>query len=469
MRDQDRQVPSWLLLFIDLALTELALILADLTRRNLPIGARIDPWTIYLTPKVALITAVVWAAVLIVLGTYDLRNRLDLETEIRTTMVSVTFALFTLAAGFYLLKVEDFSRLLFGYFYLFDLSLLLGLRVGLDRVACSLGRGDGVRRVLLVGGGRSREELAGRIRDWPGYTLVGFVEDGAEGLRVNQSGLPVLGVLSETSQIVERLGVDEVIIAPASTERGKIADLVLDLRGRPVRVRVVPDPLEAVAAAPRVREWAGIPLIDIHEPPIRGVNRVLKRCLDLVGALVGLIVFAPLMTVIAVLIKLDSPGPVLFVQERAGQYGNPFKMYKFRSMVADAEKRLSQVIDVDALEQPAFKLKDDPRVTRVGRWLRRTSLDELPQLFNVLKGEMSLVGPRPEEVQMVRRYTPWQSQRLLVKPGMTGSMQISGRGDLSLDERVKLELAYMQNYSILKDLEILAKTLPTVLSGKGAY
>ena len=469
MGRRDFRVPSGLLLLIDLGLTELALILADLTRRNLPIGARIDPWTVYLTPKVALVTAVVWACVLTILGTYDLRNRLDLRTETKTTFVSITFALFTLAAGFYLLKVENFSRLLFGYFYLFDLTLLIGLRVSCHWIERSLERGKSVRRVLLVGGGKSREELAQRIQKWPGYDLVGFVEDGADGLSVNQSGLPVLGVLSETSQIVDRLGVDEVIIAPASTERGKIADLVLDLRGRPVRIRVVPDPLEAVAVGPRVREWAGLPLIDIHEPPIRGINRVLKRTLDLVGALVGLVLTAPLMAIIAVLIRLDSPGPVLFVQVRAGQYGNPFRMYKFRTMVAHAEEMLEDLVRLDELQEPVFKIKNDPRVTRVGRWLRRTSLDELPQLFNVLKGDMSLVGPRPEDVRLVRRYNRWQSQRLLVKPGITGAMQISGRADLPLDERVKLELAYIQNYSLWTDIRILIETIPAVLSGKGAY
>ena len=144
-------------------------------------------------------------------------------------------------------------------------------------------------------------------------------------------------------------------------------------------------------------------------------------------------------------------------------------MYKFRTMVQNAEDLLEQLIDLEKLEQPAFKLKDDPRVTWIGRWLRRTSLDELPQLFNVLRGEMSLVGPRPEEVRMVRQYSSWQSQRLLVRPGMTGSMQVSGRADLSLEERVRLELTYIENYSILEDVKILVKTLPAVLSGRGSY
>jgi len=176
-----------------------------------------------------------------------------------------------------------------------------------------------------------------------------------------------------------------------------------------------------------------------------------------------------LMGIIALLIKLDSSGPISFRQERAGRYGRPFWMWKFRTMVADAEQQLPQFVDVEKLEQPVFKLQNDPRVTRMGHWLRRTSLDELPQFMNVLRGEMSLVGPRPEQVDLVERYNAWQAQRLLVKPGMTGSMQVSGRGDLPFEERLKLELAYIENYTLWEDIKILLKTIPAVLSSRGAY
>jgi lipopolysaccharide/colanic/teichoic acid biosynthesis glycosyltransferase len=159
----------------------------------------------------------------------------------------------------------------------------------------------------------------------------------------------------------------------------------------------------------------------------------------------------------------------LFTQERAGQYGKPFRIYKFRTMVANAEALLDQVVNVDELSEPHFKLRNDPRVTRVGKWLRRTSLDELPQFFNVLWGNMSLVGPRPEMMRLASQYSPLQRQRLLVKPGLTGAMQIGGRGDLSFEEWMKLELDYIENYSIWRDLVILAKTVPAVLSGRGAY
>jgi lipopolysaccharide/colanic/teichoic acid biosynthesis glycosyltransferase len=191
--------------------------------------------------------------------------------------------------------------------------------------------------------------------------------------------------------------------------------------------------------------------------------------MDLAGAAAGLLLAAPLMAIIAVLIALDSRGPVFFIQERVGKRGKPFRILKFRTMVANAESLLDDLLDVDDLAQPVFKLKDDPRVTGVGRWLRRTSLDELPQFVNVLRGEMSLVGPRPEEKRFVDHYEPWQRLRLQVKPGMTGPMQVRGRGDLALEERVRLEIEYIENYSVVLDLEILLRTLPAVLSAYGAY
>ncbi len=175
------------------------------------------------------------------------------------------------------------------------------------------------------------------------------------------------------------------------------------------------------------------------------------------------------MAAIALWIRLDSPGPVLFRQTRVGQKGQPFRIFKFRTMTADAEEVLAQLVDFDRLTTPAFKIPNDPRVTRAGRFLRRWSLDELPQLFNVLRGEMSLVGPRPEEVALVSRYTDDQRRRLAVKPGMTGPMQVNGRGDLPFDERLALELDYIDRYSLRKDLAILIRTLPAVLSGRGAY
>jgi lipopolysaccharide/colanic/teichoic acid biosynthesis glycosyltransferase len=193
------------------------------------------------------------------------------------------------------------------------------------------------------------------------------------------------------------------------------------------------------------------------------LTAIIKRTIDVIGSIIAIIFTFPLMILIAILIKIDSEGPVLYIQERFGKDGRIFKIYKFRSMVKDAESRLGELINLDELEEPVFKIKDDPRVTSVGRILRRTRFDEIPQFFNVLKGEMSLVGPRPEEVQMAKRYNPWQRTRLLMKPGITGPVQISGIGDMPLNERVVLEEDYIKNYSLKRDIVILIKTIPAIL------
>ena len=206
-----------------------------------------------------------------------------------------------------------------------------------------------------------------------------------------------------------------------------------------------------------------------RQPPINGLNRAIKRTVDIAGSLIGLVLTAPLLTLLAVAIKVDSPGPAFFFQQRVGENGRPFRMIKLRTMVEGAEGMLPGLIDPESAPSPDFKLRDDPRVTRVGRFLRRSSLDELPQLWNVLKGEMSLVGPRPEETWVARLYNDWHRQRLAVRPGMTGPMQVNGRADLSLDDRVRLELDYILEYSLWRDVCILARTLAAVVSGRGAY
>jgi lipopolysaccharide/colanic/teichoic acid biosynthesis glycosyltransferase/GT2 family glycosyltransferase len=198
-------------------------------------------------------------------------------------------------------------------------------------------------------------------------------------------------------------------------------------------------------------------------------TEVVKRVLDVVLSILGLLLALPFLALIALLIKVDSPGPVLFVQPRVGQHGKVFNIYKLRTMVANAEVLFDQVAAANPLRGAAVKLPRDPRVTRLGRWLRRWSIDELPQLWNVLRGDMSLVGPRPEEPRIVALYTDWHRQRLAVKPGLTGPMQINGRGNLSLDERVLLELEYIQHYSVWRDLNILWRSIPAVISGQGAY
>lgn len=469
MTRSTRQRLSRIKSILDPVLTLVTLLVADYVRHQIPLGMRIGPDELYLTPKVLLIVAGVWVVVFRLWGVYDPRNLGRLGHELETVFLATTFALFTLASCFYLFKIWDFSRLLYLYLYVLDLLVLLGYRIGLDVAIQLLGiPGRSKRRVLLVGGADLDKLFADQLQKSQHYELVGLVNSTGPN-PFTQLPVPILGRIADLGNLVRQHAIDEVIITLPPDKRGEIASPVLDLRGEVVRIRVVPDVLEVLTTRAHVEEVAGIPLIDIERPGIRGFNRLLKRGLDLIGASIGLVLFAPAMVFVAVLIKLGSPGPALYVQERVGQGGRIFKMYKFRSMVADAERLLPSLVNPDEMEQAVYKIKDDPRVTRLGRFLRRTSLDELPQLFNVLKGEMSLVGPRPEEVWVVQRYEPRHRQRLLVKPGMTGSMQIRGRADLPLEERLKLELSYIENYSLWEDIRILAKTIPTVISGKGAY
>lgn len=211
-----------------------------------------------------------------------------------------------------------------------------------------------------------------------------------------------------------------------------------------------------------------IPNIVNTETTIGGINYIAKRLLDILGGLVGCTLLFLCLPIIALLIKTDSKGPIFFLQERIGQRGRPFKAVKFRTMTADAEAQLDDLIDVKSLSEPAFKLQNDPRITKVGRTLRRWSIDELPQFWNVLRGDMSLVGPRPEETRIVALYNDWHRRRLAVKPGITGPMQVGGRGDLSLTDRVTLEIEYIENYSIWRDIKILLQTFPAVFNGEGA-
>lgn len=453
------------LLLGDLLLTAGALLLANFIRYRVRLGQ--EPDLVYVTPGVIALVLTIWGVVFSLWGAYNEHHLHEPGAEIRAVLFAITFSLFTLAAFFYFLKIQNFSRLLYLYFYLIDVAGLTAFRLAMRRLFTRLRLpGYGRRRVLIVGIGPGAGQLAGQLQGWSDYEVLGFVDD--EGRLAEVSSFPRLGALAECPDLVTRHNVDEVFVT-LGQHRANLASLVLALQSLRVKIRFVPDLLDILTVHTAIENLRGIPLVTIRELPISGLNAIIKRAFDLCIAFIGLLLCAPFMVIIALLIKLGSPGPVFFMQERAGQYGKRFRMWKFRTMVADAERKLSQLVDIEELEQPVFKLKNDPRVTRVGRWLRRTSLDELPQLVNVLRGEMSLVGPRPEQVKLVQRYNAWQAQRLLVKPGITGSMQVSGRGDLSLEERVKLELAYIENYSLWKDIKILLQTIPAVLSSRGAY
>ncbi|HYP47211.1 MAG TPA: exopolysaccharide biosynthesis polyprenyl glycosylphosphotransferase, partial [Thermoleophilaceae bacterium] len=269
--------------------------------------------------------------------------------------------------------------------------------------------------------------------------------------------------------LVGEAQVERVILAVPELDEETLARVVSACREVGIKLSVVPPMRAMLGTAVRLSHIAEMPVIEYGTWNPSASTMVMKRVVDIVVSAILLVLLAPLLLVIAALIRLDSRGAALFRQVRAGRDGRPFKILKFRTMCQDAEERISEVISVEELTEPMYKLRHDPRVTRLGRFLRRTSLDELPQLFNVLKGDMSLVGPRPEEAWLVERYGETERFRLAMRPGVTGPMQVHGRGELTFQERLAVEREYVENYSFDKDLRILMRTVSAISRAHGAY
>ena len=265
------------------------------------------------------------------------------------------------------------------------------------------------------------------------------------------------------------MGIDRVVLAWSNAAPAFIEHLLTHCRRLEVKLSVV-SPFRGLARpAEKLSHVAELPVLEYNTWDVPRSTMALKRALDLAGAAIALTLLAPVFVVTAIAIKLDERGPVFYRQTRAGRHGKPFRMIKFRSMSNDAEERLAELIAIDRLDPPVFKVRADPRVTRVGRFIRRFSIDELPQLINVLRGEMSLVGPRPEELILVERYDDQDKFRFVLRPGLTGPMQVLGRGELNFGERLAVDLDYLETLSVTRDMRLIALTLPAVIRGKGAY
>jgi len=320
-------------------------------------------------------------------------------------------------------------------------------------------RGFGQTPVLLVGDDEGRTRLRRMMEHVPGaYALAGEVDLGSGAY---------LASVREMLDRTEARGV--VLVGAEGLPDEELLDLVHSVRLRGVPLRVVPGAFALMRGRTILSEGVGLPLLEVHYPGLDNTQRTLKRVVDVTVSLVGLVLLSPLFLAVAIAVRLDSPGPVLFRQKRVGADEKVFVCYMFRSMQRDAEVRQAVLEDLNEVEGPAFKIRDDPRVTRVGRFLRRWSIDELPQLVNVLKGEMSLVGPRPLPVRDFLRMEEAHKGRLGAVPGMTGYWQTSGRSELSFEEMVRLDLYYIENWSLSFDLKIILKTLGAVLRREGAY
>lgn len=394
------------------------------------------------------------------MGNYTARQiRSPLEEAGRTFKLALGALLVAMSVGF-LFKGLDISRavvLVFGGLTLFVLPLGRALTRLFEQRLVKLGLLGA--RVLIVGAGDIGIRALQRVQDHPeiGYRVVGFVDDQVErGARIGRT--PVLGTTAQLREIVVAEAVDEVVIALPHLDQAELMALVMAVDDLDVRVRVVADLFGVLSRETRIDAIEDVPIYDLKGPDESLFYRGAKRAFDLVIGGIGFVFFLLTLPLIALAIKLDSPGPVFFLQDRVGERGRIFRMWKYRTMRTD--------VDPYAV---APKTKQDPRVTRVGAFLRSTSLDELPQVINVLRGDMSIVGPRPEMPFIVEQYNDWQRKRLEVRPGITGLWQILGRKDLPLHENLEYDFYYIKNRSLFLDLVILAKTLPAILLRKGAY
>ncbi len=455
----------------DMALTLLALFVAYQARISLPFGVPLNEGDVSIDPGLFVTVLVIWTLVFFLLGVYDARNTLRAIDELQSLLLAIGLAAFVFAGALYL-SYRETPRLMFLYFILAEFVFLIGYRWVMRLALRWAGaRQLSPRRILIIGAGSIGRTVAKKIQEqaWTGLHLVGFVDDNTEKIGKTYEGAPVLGNLEEAIAIVDAENINHVVYALPLRAHQALRETVLQLYERPVRVFVVPDVLDLAFFRVTMENWSGIPVIGLKEPVIDGFDRVLKRVFDLAIASISLLLLWPFMLMIAIAIKLDSPGPVILKQERVGENGQIFKVYKFRSMVQNADQMLKDVIQVNKDGKVIHKRPDDPRITRVGRLIRRTSLDELPQLFNVLKGDMSMVGPRPELPFIVEKYESWQHKRFAVPPGITGWWQISGRSDKPMHLHTEDDLYYISHYSPLLDIQILVKTIGVVLKGKGAY
>lgn len=381
---------------------------------------------------------------------------------------AVMYSAIMLSVVIFSLKIEFFSRIIFSAVAACLFISLSGWRA-LKRIAIRqmIARGYNNFNVLIVGAGKSGKELADEILQnrYLGLKIAGFLDD-YKTEAVN--GYQVLGKIEELEKIVQEKFIDDVYVTIPSQRAvvSKIIPKIIKL-GRTIRVLV--DSFEIPVSRVKITNIGFMSLISYYERGAHGTDSPVKRIIDFVVAGILLIALLPLFLAIVFFIKLDSPGPVLYVSRRSGRRGRPFNFYKFRSMHQDADEKKESLRHISEVRGPIFKIRNDPRITRIGRILRRYSLDELPQLINVLKGDMSLVGPRPLPVDESNQCEAWQLRRLEIKPGLACLAQVRGRSDISFYKWMKWDLWYIDNWSLRLDSQVLFWMIPAVLKRRGAY
>ena len=434
----------------------------------------------YLSQRVKVANAILgfalllsWYAAFAAQGLYVSHRLSSMAGELKEITSAVMISSAALLVAAQLGNWPTINAITVAEFSLFTFTLIAGvrfaLRLNLRRLRA---RGHNVKSLLLVGGGARGRRFAAQLerRSDLGYKLIGYVDTDLAYAGDELAGAPWLGKISDLPRIVADEIIDEVAIAlPIKSHYTQIETAVALLEEQGITTHLLSDLFPQKLARSHPSDFNGLPIVTLDSTPRFSWRTEAKRIIDLAGAALLLLFTAPILLLAAIAIKLDSAGPVFFVQERVGLSKRRFRMIKFRTMAADAESRMQELEHLNEKTGPIFKIRNDPRVTRVGRWLRKTSIDELPQLLNVLMGDMSIVGPRPLSLRdALRMELAWQKRRFSVKPGLTCLWQVSGRSNLSFEQWMQLDLEYIDRWSLGLDATILLRTIPAIVLAGGA-
>jgi exopolysaccharide biosynthesis polyprenyl glycosylphosphotransferase len=437
---------------------------------TLPLGTEIQLSPSHLFLIIA--SSIIWVVILNAQGAYSYQRFTSFITEFKLICKTVFLGSLLLFALAFMVRSQYVPRTLVTLFIMVNLGLLTLEKFCLFAIARVIrSRGRDRKKVLVAGTGNQARQFVETIKThfhW-GLDIVGFLDAFEENVGREIFGEMILGTFQEISGVLQEHPVDEVIIAVSTQRLGEVRKVLEACELEGTQVRIISDFLGNIAKRFRADVVYGLPILSISYIPENSAALAVKRSIDIVIALIALVLLAPVFVILAAAIKLSSPGPVFYEWNVVGFNKKPFKSWKFRTMVVRADRMKAQLEALNEMQGPVFKIANDPRITPVGRFLRKYSLDELPQLWSVLKGDMSLVGPRPAGPHELARYESWQRRKLSIKPGITCLWQVNGRNKISnFDEWAKLDLAYIDNWSLWLDLKILLKTIPAVISGRGA-
>jgi exopolysaccharide biosynthesis polyprenyl glycosylphosphotransferase len=433
-----------------------------------------------------LVIGTAWTVILSFHGLYRPTKMMAGFSQVAAVVRSVTIGFLLLLGVSFVTKRYYFveTRLVVAFGWALCVASLSLVRVGIIRTALKRGtRPPGSsKRAAVVGAIPFARRLVGtRMPSTNGYEILGFVETREGEIAADLGPEFVLGRVSSLDDIVTNHGIDELLLPLALLENRACFDVIARCTRTGLPIRLVSDMFQVLMPEEPKERVDGVPKIGLGEPALKGMGVVAKRAVDLSASVAAVVIFAPIFILIAALVKVMSPGPILFKQIRAGRDGRPFTFYKFRTMRHDTDDTIHREyassfiggkelrLRDEKTDKKIYKMPDDPRVTSIGKILRKTSLDELPQIFNVIKGDMSIVGPRPPIAYELTVYKEWHKRRLRAKPGMTGLWQVSGRSSVPFHDMVLLDLYYINRWSLLLDFEIMIKTVPVIVSGKGAY